>query len=69
MGSWKLLAFRGEGGKPPRANALWGLASLSIPAGVSQLPIPHYLNEYVETAGRTAQGSIMKRGFSHRFFH
>ncbi len=32
------FAFRGEAGKPPRAKALRGLASLSFPAGVSTFP-------------------------------
>ena len=49
MGDVQLLAFRGEDGKPPRAKALRGLASLSFPEGVSQLPIPQHLNEYLET--------------------
>ncbi len=31
MGPWKWIAFRWEDGKPPRANVLWGLASLSFP--------------------------------------
>ncbi|MGI8313698.1 hypothetical protein [Halobacillus mangrovi] len=34
--SKKSLAFRGDGGKPPRFANLWGLASHTIPAGVSQ---------------------------------
>ena len=35
MGDVQLIAFRGEDGKPPRAKALRGLASLSFPAGDS----------------------------------